>query len=99
MNALKKLEEVVPNKPYFGFTKLSIGFHQIINFRTVKNKFGKKGTSSANSILIELDDQVLYLPQYFNTKVNDDEITELNAGIDKNEAVYLYFGGCDENSK
>lgn len=96
MNALKKLEEVVPNKAYLGFAKLAIGYHKILCFRSAKNKFGKKGEKS---ILIELDDQVLFLPQHFSTKINDDDIRELNASIEKNSAVYVYFGGRDEKTK
>lgn len=96
MNALKKLEEVVPNKAYLGFTKLSIGYHKIISFRSTKNKFGKKGEKS---ILVELDDQVLFLPQHFNMKINEDDIRELNSSIEKNNSVYLHFGGRDEKTK
>lgn len=99
MNALKKLQEVAPNKPYLGFAKLSLGFHQIFNFRSVKNKFGKKGEGSAKSIMVELDEQVLFLPQYFSQKINEEDMSELNAGIEKNESVYIYFGGRDEKSK
>lgn len=99
MNALKKLEEIVPNKAYLGFSKLSLGHHQIHEFRSVKNKFGKKGDGSTRSILIELEDQVLFLPQYFNTKLAEADITELNECIGKKENVYLYFGGRDDRTK
>lgn len=99
MNALKKLEEIVPNKVYLGFAKLSLGYHQIHEFRSVKNKFGKKGDGSARSILIELDDQVLFLPQYFNSKLCEADLIELNTGIEKKENVFLYFGGRDDRTK
>lgn len=99
MNALKKLDEIVPSKVYLGFAKLSLGYHQILAFRTVKNKFGKKSDGSAKSILIELEDQVLFLPQHFSQKLNDNDLSELNSSIEKNECVYVYFGGTDEKTK
>lgn len=92
MNVLKKLENE-SNKPYRGFTKLSKGCHEIVNFRVVKNKFGKKSDGSNKSILVELEDQVLFLPQYFNQKLNNDELNQLNESIAANEKVYLFFGG------
>lgn len=99
MSVLKKLEEVQPHKPYNGFAKLSIGFHQIENFRIVKNKFGKKVDDSNKSILVELKDEVLFLPQYFRQNFSDDDIRELNSEIEKEENIYLYFGGKQENCK
>lgn len=78
------------------FTKLSIGFHQIILFRTVKNKFDKK--DDAKSILVELDDQVIFLPQYFRQKITDSDICEFNSCINKNEDIYLNFGGRNETN-
>lgn len=98
MDALKKLQDVTPSKPYLGFAKLSIGYHQIQCFRSVKNKFGKKADGNKRSILIELDDQVLFLPQHFSQKITENDIVELNDGIDS-APLYLYFGGTEENSK
>lgn len=98
MNALKKLQDVTPSKPYLGFPKLNIGYHQIHNFRSVKNKFGKKADGNKRSVLIELDDQVLFLPQHFSQKITEDDILELNDSIDS-APLYLYFGGSEENSK
>lgn len=100
MNVLKKLEQVKPNKPYHGFAKLSIGYHQIQCFRSVKNKFGKKNDGSGKSILVELEDQIIFLPQYFWGKINgEDDIRELNSCIDSGENIYLYFGGKQEQSR
>lgn len=99
MNALKKLEEIVPNKVYLGFAKLSLDYHQILAFRTVKNKYGKKNDGSAKSIMIELEDQVLFLPQYFKQKITDEDIIELNTSIENKKSVYLYFGGRDDKTK
>lgn len=93
MNVLKKLEE---NKPYYGFTKLSIGFHRIALFRVVKNKFEKK--EDVKSILVELEDQVIFLPQYFREKISDSDVCELNSCINKNKDIYLHFGGKNETS-
>lgn len=95
MNVLKKLEDLNPNKPYHGFTKLSIGYHQISSFRSVKNKFGKKGVSG-KSILVELNDQIIFLPQYFWQKLNENDLQELNSCIEKGENLYLFFGGKQE---
>lgn len=99
MNALKKLEDIQPSKPYNGFTKLGVGYYRIHSFRVTKNKFGKKGEGSNKSILIELDDQVLFLPQYFWYKINEDDIVELNQAILDNAIIYLYFGGKHVETK
>lgn len=72
------------------------GFHKIFSFSLTKNKFGKKGEKS---ILIELDDQVLFLPQHFNSKIDEEDIKELNVDIGKKENIYLHFGGRDEKTK
>lgn len=99
MNALKKLENVKPHKPYHGFGKLQNGVHKIECFRVVKNKFSKKGEGSSKSILIELEEQVLFLPQYFWDKINENDIRDLNSGIDSNQYVYLFFEGKNEETK
>lgn len=96
MNALKKLKEMQPNKPYLGFPKLEVGYHKILTFRIVKNKFGKKADGSSKSILLELTKEVLFLPQYFLQKITEEDIRELNAGIEKGEVIYLFFGGRNE---
>lgn len=89
MNALKKL---------LGFAKLNTGYHQIHCFRSVKNKFGKKADGNKRGVLIELDDQVLFLPQHFSQKITENDIVELNDSIES-APLYLYFGGAVENSK
>lgn len=96
MNVLKRLESVQPNKPYHGFNKLPIGYHEICCFRAVKNKFGKKGEGSSKTILVELDDQVVFLPQYFWQKINEKDISDLNELIVTGEHIYLFFGGKQE---
>lgn len=99
MDVLKKLENVRPNKPYHGFNKLSHGFHQIETFRVVKNKFGKKNDGSNKSILIELSNEVLFLPQYFWGKLTEEDLKSLNSSIESGEHVYIYFGGKHEETK
>lgn len=96
MNALKKLESVQSNKPYHGFTKLEIGYHEIQSFRFVKNKFAKKGETSSKTILVELEDQVIFLPQYFTQSLNEKDLNELNSLINAGDFVYFYFGGKQE---
>lgn len=99
MNALKKLQDVKPNKSYNGFAKLSLGFHLIEGFRFVKNKFGKKGDGTNKSILVELKDEVLFLPQYFCQKLESADLHDLNSSIEDDEKIYLYFNGKNEESK
>lgn len=98
MNALKKLEDIKQNKPYLGFAKLSIGFHQVFNFRIVKNKFGKKTDGSNKSVLAELQNQVLFLPQCFAQTLVEEDLRELNSCISAQENIYVYFGGKQEQS-
>lgn len=99
MNVLKKLENTQPNKPYHGFAKLNKGCHQIVNFKVVKNKFGKKADGSNMSIMVELKDEVMFLPQYFRQKLTDEDLKELNESIEAKEKIYLYFGGQNEDKK
>lgn len=89
MNVLKKLEAIQPNKPYHGFTKLKKGSHKVVNFRTVKNKFGKKSDGSNKSILVELSEEVVFLPQYFWQKLNEEDIREVNESIESIDSIYL----------
>lgn len=98
MNALKKLQFAKPEKPYRGFSKLEEGYHRIDCFRIVKNRFAKRGeaTTTSKSILVELHDQVVFLPQYFWQKLNEKDITELNEHINSGENIYLFFGGKQE---
>lgn len=103
MEVFKKLEDLTSNKPtnkqYLGFAKLSVGFHEILCFRYVKNKYGKKSDGSNKSILIELDNEVLFLPQYFCQQLTQSDLNDLNKSINKNKKMFLYFGGRFEESK
>lgn len=100
MEALKKLQEATlsTGKPYRGFNNLPVGYHQVFRLRSVKNKFGKKASGTSKSILVELEDQVVFLPQYFWQKINEKDIENLNSFIDGGEEIYLYFGGKQEES-
>lgn len=100
MNVLKKLSSVQQaNKPYIGFGKLRKGYHQILSFRSVKNKFAKKGETSTKSVLIEIEDQVLFLPQNFGNSLNEKDIGDLNVLIQSGELLHLFFGGKQEEGK
>lgn len=91
MSVFDKLREITANKPYQGFTQLSIGYHRAVHFRKAKNKF--ENSDGQLAVIVELRDQILYLPRYFSEKLTDANITELNDNIDDNKNVYLYFGG------
>lgn len=85
------------SKPYLGFTRLTHGNHEIVLFRLVKNKMynPKVAGSLKRSLLVELKDQVLFLPGYFAEKLQDDvKVEELNTdGVKK----YLFFDGKRPN--
>lgn len=92
MSVFKKLKEIgYHSKPYHGFAKLEIGYHQVVCFRSTETTYGK-------TIVVELDNEVLFLPRYFVEKLTDDDILELNSSIEK-ENIYLYFGGQREKNK
>lgn len=95
MSVFEKLKELSPDKPYIGFTHLSIGYHRALSFRKIKSKFEKKDDNGEplKSILVELRNQVLFLPRYFLGVLNDADIDELNANIENKKPVYIYFGG------
>lgn len=96
MDVLKKLENMQFSKPYLGFAKLAKGNHKVIDFRIVKNKFGKKNEGTGKSILVELEDQILFLPQHFTRTLKEADIMELN---DSSEIIYLHFNGQIEGGK
>lgn len=92
MNVLQRLDN---GKKYRGFKSLPIGYHPIERFRAVKTKYGKKekdGTIGL-SILVELKDEILFLPQFWCDKITPSDMAELNEAIENKQEVYLYFGG------
>lgn len=89
MNALKKLSEVISDKPYYGFTKLPHGYHKIVEFRQSHGKYGR-------SVIAELKKEILFLPQYLVEKLDEEDIDELN---ESEENLYLFFGGSKKKDK
>lgn len=89
MNALKKLNQVESNKPYFGLPKLSKGYHKIDCFRVSIGKFGR-------SVIAELKSEIIFLPQFISEKLNEKDIDELNS---YKEPLYLFFGGLHKVKK
>lgn len=93
MSAFAKIQSIGASKPYFGFSKLNVGYHKISSFKLVKNKFDKdesKSEAEKKCIMLELEDEVVFLPQYFTKTICEDDIYELNTAA---EPQYLYFGG------
>lgn len=92
-SAFDQLKSFCDGKPYKGFSELEHGTYEILNFRWVKNKLYKEdGDLPKRSLLIELEDQVLFLPAYITAKIgySDEKVDEMNADPRKK---YLYFGG------
>lgn len=98
--ALELLRSIGAGKPYYGFKNLAHGNHKIEIFRFVKNKNydPKDPKSLPRVLLVELEDQILFLPEYFAAGLNDDDdkIVELNT--DK-VIKYLYFDGKRKSGK
>lgn len=81
------------SKPYKGFSKLEKGNYEIVKFRFVKNKMFKVDSEKPQSpytLLVELADQVLFLPDYISKQFDEKTIDELNTCGAK---VFLCFGG------
>lgn len=90
MDVLKKLANTEFVKPYYGFTKLSHGYHKIESFRSSsKGNYGK-------GVIVELKSEIIFLPQYLVEKLSEKDIEKLNAC---EESLYLYFGGRHEKKK
>lgn len=104
-SALKKLTSIGQyDKPYFGFSTLPHGYHEILNFRFMNNKNYKpdendeKKKSAKRILVVELKDQILFLPEYFALKLNDND-AELDEMNNDGEKKFLYFGGKREKNK
>lgn len=99
--AFNLISGIGASKPYNGFSNLEHGFYKIEKFRLVKNKMYKADAEIPKLkriLLVELEEEVLFLPEYFAVNFNDDEakVEELNNdGITK----YLYFGGKRPKNK
>lgn len=90
--------EFESSKPYHGFTELARGRHRIVRFKLVRNKFAKDepepdgSMSSPISVMVELEDEVLFLPAHLARKFQNDPniVRQINeSGI----TFYLYFAG------
>lgn len=89
MSALLKLQEASDMKPYNGFSKLTRGYHKILHFRMVKNKFAKRDDCK-HSIIVELENEIVFLPKYFAIDMKESDIEDLNTDGQKK---FLFFGG------
>lgn len=92
MNKLSGNKYGSPSKPYYGLSKMDKGYYKICSFRTVKNRYADGETC----VLVELINEVIFLPKYLAADLNEEDITSLNTdGVTK----YLYFGGKRSENK
>lgn len=96
MSVLERLEQV---KPYNGFTKLALGYHLIERFRAVNNSFASKEGDPQQTVMVELKDEVVFLPRYWSIRACEVGVDKLNELIEADEKLFLYFGGKYENTK
>lgn len=90
MNVLKKLNSFGGfEKPYHGLPKLKLGYHEILSFRESTGRYGR-------GIIAELEDEIIFLPQYMVEKIDSEDVRELN---DSPEKMYLYFNGRHQTKK
>lgn len=92
MDAFKKLNFLSERKPCSGFTKLNIGFHAIEYFKIVNSKFGikKNEDEPPKSLLVELTDRTVFLPNHFLERLTQQDLDEMNKS---SSTIYLFFGG------
>lgn len=85
-------------KQYLGFEKLKLGYHEIERFKLAKNRYYKPKSDNPGvqmCLTVELDDQVLYLPEHISRQFDGQvkKVEELNKdGVKK----FLYYGGTTE---
>lgn len=89
MNVLKKLSEAASGKPYHGFAKLKTGYHEVLFFRISVGKYGR-------SVVAELENEVIFLPQFISEKITESDIDDLNTSKEK---LFLFFGGKHDTNK
>lgn len=99
MDLLNDAAGSAESKPYYGFSKLPIGYHEVVCFRIVNNKMYKPDSEKSGlpkCLLVELKDQVLFLPANISKKfIGAPELVE-QLNNDK-EKKLLFFGGAREN--
>lgn len=82
------------NLPYRGFANLPIGNYRIEQFKFVRNKFQKHEDpeSPPRILMVELAEEIVFLPAYFAKNFNDDD--ELVRNINNDGVTrFLCFGG------
>lgn len=87
------------NKPYIGFSKLPVGYHECVAFRLVTNKYFRpdaKNPGLKQSLLVELKEQVLFMPTYISKKFVDNE-QNFDALVNDASKKFLFFGGANPN--
>lgn len=90
MEVLKKLNQAADgSKPYHGLPKLALGYHEIERFRETHGKFGR-------SVITELKNEIIFLPNYLGEKLEERDIEKLNLC---EESIYLFFGGKHKKNK
>lgn len=65
----------------------------------MENKFAENDTDAdeqTKTILVELENEIVFLPQYFMNFLEKDDLKNLNC---PDEINYLYFGGKREKNK
>lgn len=83
-----------PEKPYNGFDELPIGNYEILSFAFVRNQYYDPDDkrSPPRIIMIELSDQILFLPPYMALKLRDDD-EKLKSLNEDGVKRYLCYGG------
>lgn len=82
------------SKPYYGFADLQVGNYEIISFKFVQNKWydSEKKNSLKRILMVELSDQVLFLPAIFAKNFNDDDAVLEAVNNDKIKRFLCYRG-------
>ena len=84
------------SKPNTGFSQLEIGDHEILKFYFVRNRWYDGLPGSVRRILmIELQDQVLFLPANYAKKFNDSD-KMLQAVNDDSTKRFIRFAGKND---
>lgn len=87
MDSIHALKLVCTGKPYTSFSKLPVGDYVVEKFEKRKSpKYGDR-------IRVELQNEVVYLPERFNAVMTPQAIAELNAST-----VIMSFKGRVEES-
>lgn len=94
---MELLNEERQSKPYFGFSKLKVGYYECVAFRIVNNKQYKPDAENPGlkqTLLVELKDQVLFMPKHISAKFIDNQ-QNFEALTSSTEKIFLFFGGSN----